>query len=292
MLALESGFAGLAGKLTLKLEYLQRTGSFKSRGAFSLLCARQIPPAGVAAASGGNFGLAVAHAAHTLAVPAAIFVPASSPPAKLSRLEAYGADVHVVDGYYAEALEASRAWVERSGALFAHAYDQREVVAGQGTCGRELEGQMPDVDTVVIAVGGGGLIGGAASWFRGAARIVAVETPTTAALHAALEAGQPVDVEVGGLAASALGAKRIGHYGFAAARRWVDGALLVSDDDLVAAQQCLWEHARIAAEPAAVAPLAALLSGAYVPDNDERVALIICGANVDPATLSTTGGTG
>lgn len=285
LLALEPGLAGLPGQLVLKLEYLQPTGSFKPRGAFSLLTEREIPPPGVAAASGGNFGLAVAYAARELGVAANIFVPDSSPAAKIARLAGYGANVHVIPGYYADALEASRRWVQESGALFAHAYDQPEVVAGQGTCGLELTTQMSEFDTIIVAVGGGGLIAGIASWIRDGARVIGVETHGTPTLSAAFEAGAPVDVEVEGLAASALGAGRLGRHAWAA-RRWIERALLVSDQEVERAQRWLWEQARIVVEPAAATPLAAVLSGAYVPAAKEAVVLVICGANVDPGTVA------
>jgi len=269
----------------LKLDLLQPTGSFKVRGAFSLLLAAPIPGGGVTAASGGNFGAAVAYAAGRLGVAATIFVPASSPREKIDALAALGAEVRVIDGYYPAALAACREWAAERDVLFAHAYDQREVVAGQGTCGRELAAQAPEVDTVLVAVGGGGLIGGIASWYRDDARIVSVETEGTPTLHAALAAGEPVDVEIGGIAASSLGASRVGDHPWAAARRWVDRAVLVSDEALTAARRRLWQTARLAVEPGAAAPVAALLSGAYGPEPGERVAVVVCGANADPRDL-------
>ena len=272
--------------LTLKLELLQVSGTFKARGAYATLLSQPVPAAGVVAASGGNFGLAIAYAARDLGHPATVFVPESAPAAKADRLRALGADVVAVGDRYAVALEASLARAADTGALFAHAYDQPLVVAGAGTCAVEIAAQVPDADTVLVAVGGGGLIGGVASWLRGDARVVAVETQSTPTLHEALRAGAPVDVEVGGVAASALGATRIGAIGFAAAQQWVDDSVLVSDADVVAAQRRLWQDLRIVTEPGGATAMAALLSGAYRPAPDEHVVALICGANVDPATLS------
>ena len=275
----------IAAGVTLKLEQLQVSGTFKARGAYTLLLSSAVPAAGVVAASGGNFGVAIAHAAHDLGHRATVFVPEGAPPAKADRLRRLGAEVVAVGKRYADALAASIEHATEVGALFAHAYDQPLVVAGAGTCAREIGEQVPDVDTVLVAVGGGGLIGGVASWFRGDVRVVAVETVQTPTLHAARQAGAPVDVEVGGVAASALGATRIGDIGFAAAQRWVADALLVSDADVVAAQQWLWDEARIATEPGGATAVAALQSGAYRPAPGERAVILVCGANVDPMTL-------
>lgn len=272
--------------VSLKLELLQLSGTFKARGAYATLLSQSVPPAGVVAASGGNFGAAIAYAAHDLGHAATVFVPETAPAAKVDRLRALGATVVAVGDRYAHALEASLAYADDTGALFAHAYDQPLVVAGAGTCAMEIDEQVPDVDTVLVAVGGGGLVGGVASWLRGATRVIAVETETTPTLHAALAAGEPVDVEVSGVAASALGATRIGDIGFAAAQQWVARSLLVSDDDVVRAQRWLWDECRTATEPGGAAALAALLSGAYRPGDGERVVVIVCGANVDPATLN------
>ncbi|HVE62550.1 MAG TPA: threonine/serine dehydratase [Mycobacteriales bacterium] len=272
--------------LVLKLELLQVSGTFKARGAFNLLLTSDVPPAGVATASGGNFGLAVAYAARELGHRATIFIPETAPAAKADRLRGIGADVVAIGAHYREALTASETHCADTGALFAHAYDQPAVVAGAGTCALEICEQVPDVDTVLVAVGGGGLIGGVASWFQGDVRVVAVETAETPTLHAALAAGSPVDVEVGGLAASALGATRVGALGFQAAQQWVEQALLVSDADVVRAQQWLWDETRVASEPGGATALAAQLSGAYTPAAGERVVALVCGANVDPATLT------
>jgi threonine dehydratase len=286
VMELERGAFGLPGKVSLKLEQLQRSGTFKGRGAFYLLLNREVPEAGVVAASGGNFGAAIAYAARALGHHATIFVPEVTSEAKQAKLRALGAELIVTGDFYADALAASKLRVAETGALFAHAYDQFEVVAGAGTCGRELAAQQPDVETVMVATGGGGLIGGIATWFGGDVRVVSVESEQTATLASALAAGEPVDVKLGGVAADALGATRIGEIGFAAAQRWVDRALLVSDEAIITAQHALWDQLRIACEPASAAPLAALMAGAYVPAAHEHVCILICGANLDPATLS------
>ncbi len=266
--------------LILKLELLQVTGSFKARGALSLLSAREVPDAGVVAASGGNFGLGIAWAAAKRAVPATIFVPASSPAAKIDRLRTAGAQVRVVDGYYADALAAAEDFVVDTGALRAHAYDQREVVAGQGTIALELE-QQAEFDTVIVACGGGGLLAGVAGWLGDRIRIIAVETNGTATLDRACAAGGPVDIEVSGIAASSLGARRLGSLAWEAFERWGDDHVLISDDDVLRAQALLWRDVRLVAEPGGVAALAALTSGVYRPVEGERVAVVVCGANTD-----------
>jgi threonine dehydratase len=239
-----------------------------------------MPDEGVAAASGGNHGLAVAYCAARLGHRATVFVPSTSPDEKVGRIAAFGAEVRVVPGYYDDALEASRRWVASSGALEIHAFDEAEVVAGQGTCGREILNDAPEASTILVAVGGGGLIGGIASWVRGAARVVGVEPELCPTLHAARGAGGPVDVEVGGVAASALGASRLGELAWGA-NRWIDDAVLVSDEALLDAQRWLWETCRVLAEPAGCAPIAALLSGAYGPDSGECVIGVVSGANTD-----------
>lgn len=276
--------------VTLKLDLLQPTGSFKVRGAFSRLLAEDPKPTNVAAASGGNFGLAVAHAARELGIAATIFVPSSSPPAKVERLRRLGADVHVITGHYADALEASEEWVAHHDALFAHAYDQFEVVAGQGTCGMEMATQIPRADSVLVAVGGGGLVAGIASWFRGDARVVGVETTGTPTLADARAAGGPVDVDVGGLAVSSLGSRRLGEIAWEATQRWVEDSILVTDEETALAQRWFWDECRLAVEPGAATPVAALLSGRYAPADGEQVAVLVCGANVDPGTVVDTGG--
>jgi threonine dehydratase len=265
-------------RVSLKLDSMQPTGSFKVRGAFSALTAMSVPEVGVVAASGGNFGLAVAYAAARLDHRATVFVPATSPEEKVGRIAGYGAEVRVVPGYYPEALEESRRWAATSGALEVHAFDQPEVVAGQGTCGMEIMVQEPEVTTILVAVGGGGLIGGIASWVRDGATIVAVEPEQCPTLHSARQEGRPVEVKVGGMAASALGASRLGELAWAA-NTWVDRSLLVSDEAILDSQRWLWETCRILAEPAACAPIAALLTGAHAPMTDERLVAVISGAN-------------
>lgn len=269
--------------LLVKLEHLQVTGSFKPRGAFSVLTAVDVPDSGVVAASGGNFGIAVAYAAFRLGYRATIFVPQTSPAEKIDRIGALGADVRVIRGYYDEAREASVEFALATGAFQAHAYDQHQVVSGQGTLARELEEQT-DVDAVLSAVGGGGLIGGIASWLRDRATIVAVEPELCPGFHVARAEGHPVEVEVSGVAASSLGARAIGEHAWRA-REWIDESVLVTDDDIVEAQRWLWEEARLAAEPAAAATVAALRSGAYEPEKGVRVVAVLSGGNVDPRTV-------
>lgn len=275
---------GAGYRISLKLDNHQPTGSFKVRGAFSLLTARTIPSVGVTAASGGNFGIAVAHACQRLGHRATIFVPESSPAAKLHKIEAFGAELRVVPGYYADALAACSIFTEGSGAFQAHAYDQPEVVAGQGTMGREITGQASDVDTVLAAVGGGGLIGGIASWCRDDVGVISVEPELCPSMHAAFRAGGPTEVDVGGVAASSLGARSIGEHAWYAAR-WVDEAVLVSEEAILTAQRWLWETARVAAEPASATTIAGLLSGVVRPRFGEHVVAVISGANFDPVTM-------
>jgi threonine dehydratase len=265
-------------RLSLKIDSMQPTGSFKVRGAFSALTAVAVPEEGVAAASGGNFGLAVAYAAARMGVRATVFVPSTSPEEKIGRIAAHGAEVRVVPGYYHDALEESRRWAASSGALELHAFDQPEVVAGQGTCGREIMEQVPDVTTILVAVGGGALNAGIASWVRSAAKVVAVEPELCPTLHSAREAGRPVEVEVGGVAASALGASRLGDIPWAA-NGWIAQSLLVPDESILEAQRWLWETCRVLAEPAGSAPVAALLAGGYTPSPGEHVVAVISGAN-------------
>lgn len=270
-----------------KLDLLQPTGSFKVRGAVSLLTAADEPTPGrrVVAASGGNFGLAIAWAAARFGRHATIVVPATSPREKIDPIRALGAEVRLVDGFYADALAEARRIGAETDTLQAHAYDQREVVAGQGTAVAELLDDV-DVDTVLVACGGGGLLAGSVAVAAAAGvRVVAVETPGTATFLSALAAGDPVDVEVSGLAASSLGARRIGALAWAA-RGGVHAALTVTDDDIRHAQRTLWSEARLVAEPGGAAALAALTSGAYVPDPGERVAVLVCGGNTDPASVA------
>lgn len=272
---------GLApGPLSFKLELLQHSGSFKARGAFVNLLARTVPPAGVVAASGGNHGVAVAYAARQLGVPAKIFVPAVTSEAKLARLRAYGADVTVVGERYADALAASAVWLAESGAMDIHAFEQVETLLGQGTLGLELAAQLPDAATLLVAVGGGGLIGGIAAWYRGGVKLVGVEPFASPTLFDALAAGRPVDAEAGGIAADSLAPRRVGELMFPFAQQFVDHVALVSDDAIRQAQAALWDVLRIPAEPGGAAAFAALLSGAYVPEPHEHVSVVVCGGNV------------
>ncbi len=269
----------------LKLEHLQVGGSFKARGMLNRLLQNAIPPSGVIAASGGNAGIATAAAARALGVPCEVFVPTVSPLAKQAKLRALGATVVVTGAAYADALQACQIRQQETGALMTHAYDQLEVVAGAGTLAHEIETQAGLPDSVLVSVGGGGLIGGVAAWFEQRARVVALESELTPTLFNARRAGRPVDVTVGGIAADSLGARRIGNIGWEVTQAYVKEALLLPDDGIRAAQQWLWSELRLAVEPAAALGLAALQTGAYVPRADERVCLILCGANFDPAGL-------
>jgi threonine dehydratase len=266
-------------RLTLKLELLQRAGSFKARGAFTNLLTRDIPGAGVVAASGGNHGAAVAFAAMTLRVPAKIFVPNVSSPAKIARIRSCGADLVVGGERYGDALAASELWAARSGALVVHAFDQPETLLGQGTLGLELAGQAPDLDTVLVAVGGGGLIGGVAAWYAGDVRVVAVEPEGAPTLFEAFKAGRPVDAPAGSIAADSLAPRRVGELMFPIARAYVDRIVLVSDAAIRSAQQTMWEVLRVVAEPGGAAAFAALQSGAYRPEARERVGVVVSGGN-------------
>jgi threonine dehydratase len=270
----------------LKLELLQHTGSFKPRGAFNAMLTADVPPAGVIAASGGNFGMAVAYAAGRLGHPAEIFVPETSPEAKIRRVREHGARVTVVPGFYAEAHEASVVRAAETGAHVMHPFDEPAVVAGQGTIGAEIAEEVPDAETVLVSVGGGGLIGGIASWFRGDVRVVGVEPSRCATMTAAMEVGEPVVAEVGGVAADSLGAARVGDIAHAAVRDHVDRVVLVEDDDIVRAQRWFWDELRLVVEPGGAAATAALLSGVYRPAAGERVVSLVCGANCDPAKVT------
>lgn len=285
---LRSGELGLPGpefEVCLKLEQLQLSGSFKARGMFNRLLANPIPAAGVIAASGGNAGIATATAAKALGVRAEIFVPTVISPAKRTRLEQLGATVVVTGAVYAEAFAACQQRQRETGALMTHAYDQPEVLAGAGTLAREIEQQAGVPDALLVSVGGGGLVGGIAAWFAGRTRIVALEPQRAPTLHAALAAGQPVDVEVSGIAADALGARRIGALAWDVAQCHPMESLLLGDDAILDAQRWLWQSLKLAVEPAAALPLAALRSGAFTAQAGQRVAIVLCGANVDPATL-------
>ena len=277
---------GTPAAVMLKLECLQHAGSFKPRGAFNRILSAAVPATGVIAASGGNHGLAVAHAARKLGHRAEIFVPSIAAPVKIEGLRALDADVRIVGANYAEAFAASADRERATGALVVHAYDQAEVLAGQGTTAREFEEQTGGLDTVIVAVGGGGFIGGITAWFAGRTRVVGVEPETSCALHAAMAAGAPVDVEVSGIAADSLGARRVGSLMFPLARDHVDRVVLVSDREIRAAQVALWRRLRIIAEPGGAAATAALLTGRYRPEPDERVGVLVCGANADPTAIA------
>jgi len=266
-------------RITLKLEHLQHAGAFKTRGAFANLLMREVPPAGVVAASGGNHGAAVAYAAMRRGVRARIFVPTISSPAKIARIRSYGAELTVIGDRYADALEASEEWAKTSGAMKIHAYDDVHTLLGQGTVGRELEMQAADLTTVLVAVGGGGLIGGIASWYRGKTRVIAVEPEGAPTLHEAFKAGRPVDAPAGSIASDSLAPRQVGQLVFPIAKAYVDRVVLVTDDAIRNAQTALWEKVRLVAEPGGSAAFSALLSGAYQPQPNERVGVVISGAN-------------
>jgi threonine dehydratase len=271
VMELEEGALGLSARLYLKLELTQHTGSFKPRGAFHRILTADVPEAGVITASGGNHGQAVAWACRALGLPAEIFVPSGSPPLKAERIRRYGATVTVTGEFYDDAMAACLRRADQTGALLVHPYDHPQVVAGQGTVGLELEQQLPDLDTVLVAAGGGGLAAGVAAWYAGRCRVVAVAT--------ALREGRPVDVSVGGVAADSLGARRVGRVPFEIARQHIAAGVLVPDEAIIAAQWRLWDDLRIITEPGGAASLAALLSGAYQAAQGERVGVVVCGAN-------------
>ena len=276
---------GLAVPLVFKLELLQHAGSFKPRGAFTNLLTRQIPSAGVVAASGGNHGLAVAFAAQKRAVPARIFVPEVASRTKLDRIRACGAQLVVTGQRYSDALAASEEWVRQSGALSIHAYEQIETLLGQATVGLEFNEQSPDIDTLLVAVGGGGLIGGMAAWYRGRVEVIGVEPEAAPTLSMAFEAGRPVDAPAGGIAADSLAPKRVGELMFPIAQQFVSRVVLVPDEAIRAAQLAMWTTLRVAAEPGGAAALAALLSGRYRPDAGRRVGVLVCGGNTDAVSF-------
>jgi len=280
VIRVDAGDFGLSSEpLVFKLEFLQHVGVFKPRGAFANLLTREAPEAGVVAASGGNHGAAVAYAAMRLGIRATIFVPNVASPAKLARIRSYGAELIVGGERYDDALTASEDFAARTGALQIHAYDQPETLLGQGTVGLETEADAPDIDTLLVAVGGGGLIGGIAAWYAGRVRVVAVEPELAPTLHDALKTGRPIDAPAGGIAADSLAPRQVGQLMFSIAQRFVDRAVLVSDDAIREAQRRLWDVLRIAAEPGGAAALAALLSARYRPAPGERVAVLLCGAN-------------
>lgn len=273
---------GVDAPVVLKLEQLQHSGSFKVRGAFTSLLGADVPSAGVAAASGGNHGAAVAYVAGVLGIPAKIFVPQISASAKIAKIKSYGADV-VVDGEnYGAALANCDAHIEQTGAMSLHAYDAPNTIIGQGTLAAEFETQVLDgVDSVLMAVGGGGLIGGAAAWYQGAVNLVGVESQGCPTMHNALGAGERLGITPSGLAADSLGASMIGELSFPLAQQHVSGVKLVSDDDIRRAQKYLWDHLRVVTEPGGATAFAAILSGAFEPQKDERVGVVVCGGNTD-----------
>ena len=271
--------AGVALPVTLKLELLQHAGSFKSRGAFNTLLQAGVGQGGVATASGGNHGAAVAYASRQLGHRAKIFVPEISSPAKVARIASYGAEIVQRGANYSEALALCEAFIAETGAASVHAYDAETTLEGQGTLGRELEAQAPGLDTLLVAVGGGGLIGGIAAWYQSSVKIVGVEPFSCNTLHAAMAAGERVPVETSGVAADSLGATTVGRLMFDIARHHVFGVVLISDEDIRNAQRKLWREIQLVTEPGGAAAFAALLSGAYRPEKDERVGVVVCGAN-------------
>jgi threonine dehydratase len=266
-------------RLVFKLEFLQHAGSFKTRGAFNNLLTREIPPVGVVAASGGNHGAAVAYAAMKTKRPATIFVPSVASPAKIAQIRGYGARLEIAGERYNDALLASEKWLAQSGAAAIHAYDQYETLQGQATVGLELEEQAPPLDALLVAVGGGGLIGGIAAWYAGRVPVIGVEPEAAPTLTRALEAGEPVDAPAGGVAADSLAPKRVGALMFPLAQKHVARTVLVTDDAIREAQRALWKTLRIVAEPGGAAALAALVSGAWKPEPGTTVGVLLCGAN-------------
>jgi len=287
VLALEEKAFGIDARIFFKLECLQHTGSFKPRGAFNCILNSKIGEAGVIAASGGNHVAAVAYAAHKLGHRAEIFVPVITPKNKVDRLKKYGAAITITGNSYSEALEASRKRATETGAVAIHAYDDARVLAGQGTLGMELEEQVRGLDSVLIAVGGGGLIGGVAAWYQDRVRVIGIEPERAPTLHKSLAAGQVVDVETGGVAADSLGARRAGELMFPIAQKFVSQSLLVSDEQIIEAQRALWHQLQLIAEPGGATALAALLSGVYKPRPGERVGVVLCGYNADLAKFPT-----
>ncbi|HYL69568.1 MAG TPA: threonine/serine dehydratase, partial [Candidatus Limnocylindria bacterium] len=280
VIEVDGGDLGLGSvQLVLKLESLQHTGSFKPRGAFTNLLVRQVPAAGVVAATGGNHGAAVAYAAQKLGKPARIFVPTVASPSKIERIRSCGAELVVTGERYADALAASEKWAVESGALRVHAFDQVETLLGQGTVGLEFEDQAAGLDTLLVAVGGGGLIGGISAWFGGRVKIIGVEPEAAPTLERALAAGEPVDAPAGGIAADSLAPKRVGEIMFPIAQKWVEKVALVTDKAIMEAQVALWNRLRVVAEPGGAAAFAALLSRRYEPKRGERVGVVVCGGN-------------
>lgn len=280
MVEVDGADFGLDGvRLTLKLELLQHTGSFKTRGAFANMLTRQIPAAGVVAASGGNHGVAVAYTAGKLGKPVRIFVPVVASSAKMERIRGYGADLVVTGERYADALAASEEWAAQSGAMTVHAYDQVETMLGQGSVGLEFEEQAPGLDSLLVAVGGGGLIGGIAAWYGGRTALIGVEPEEAPTLAHALAAGHPVDAPAGGIAADSLAPRQVGALMFPLAQRYVRSVALVRDSAIQDAQRELWRVLRVATEPGGAAAMAALLSGRYRPGRGKHVGVLVCGGN-------------
>lgn len=285
----DGGDFGLdSSKLVFKLELLQHSGSFKARGAFANLLTRQIPPAGVVAASGGNHGAAVAFAAMKLGIRARIFVPSVASPEKVERIRGYGAELIITGERYSDALAASEKWIAESGALPVHAYDQLQTLLGQGSVGLELQEQAPGLDMLLVAVGGGGLLGGIAAWYSGGVRLIGVEPELAPTLSYALHAGHPVDSPAGGIAADSLAPKRVGELMFPLAQRYVERVILVSDKAIRIAQESLWKVLRVVAEPGGAAAFAALVSKQYQPAPGERVGVLLCGGNTSAVNVSGT----
>ena len=283
VMSFEAGGLGVDCPVWLKLEQTQITGSFKVRGAFNTMLSSDIPEAGVVAASGGNHGAAVAYAATKLGIRSTVFVPkVLANEVKLNRMRGFGAKVIVAEGTVGDVMEEYADHASKTGALAVHPYDTAPTLTGQGTIAREIEQQIPNVDTVIIAVGGGGLIGGVASWFAGVANVIAVESEGTATLNQALANGLGGDLAVSGVAASSLGAPDIGIMPFEIAQKVIKTNIVVSDDEVYDAQMSLWNGARIVGEPSAAAAMAALTTGAYVPAKDETICVVICGGNVEP----------
>jgi threonine dehydratase len=277
---------GLPGvRLVFKLEFLQHAGSFKTRGAFNNLLTRTLPPVGVVAASGGNHGAAVAFAAMKRQVPATIFIGSVASPAKMEQIRSYGARLEIAGELYDDALKASERWIAESGAAPIHAYDQWETLQGQATVGLEFESQAPKLDALLVAVGGGGLIGGIASWYAGRLPVIGVEPEAAPTLTRALAAGGPVDSPAGGVAADSLAPKQVGRLMFPLAKRYVSETVLVTDDAIRDAQRTLWRVLRIVAEPGGAAALAALLSGRWKPKPGSTVGVLLCGANTTAVTF-------
>lgn len=282
VIEIDGGDFNLPGvQLVLKLEFLQHGGSFKARGAFTNVLTREVPAAGVVAASGGNHGVAVALAAKRTGKPAAIFVPSVCSPAKLAQIKHYGADVHIAGDRYADALAASEQWQRDTQAMPIHAFEQTETMLGQATTALEFEQQAPQLDAVLVAVGGGGLIGGMAAWYQGRTRLIGVEPEGAPTLTHALAAGHPVDAPTGSIAADSLAPRQVGAMMFPFAQRYIDSTVLVTDDAIREAQKTLWQTLRVVAEPGGAAAFAALQSGAYAVKPGARIGVLLCGANTD-----------